>query len=153
MTRVTVYDKAKWHYEHATFPQGLPRMQAYVHTGLFLTWIIDHDLYSKEFLEDNKEQIQQVKRREITGTAVYQREDGVLFEEMLNGEGNAFAHYYYSPKLQAEPHYLNDYAAIFESNEAAAYRTEDTWDNYARIASRINQRYREWLSAGRPDRT
>ena len=43
-----IYDKAKYHYE-GDFPQELPMEQAFVHTGMFLSWIIDNNLFSDEF--------------------------------------------------------------------------------------------------------
>src|SRR6478735_390289 len=42
----TVYDKAKWHYE-GDFPSNLSEKQAFVHTGMYLGWIIEENLYSK----------------------------------------------------------------------------------------------------------
>ncbi len=150
MTDFVVYDKAKWHYE-GNFPSGIPRTQAYVHTGMFLTWIIDHDLYSEEFLEDYGDRIALVKRRELLGSAIYVEGDGVFAEDMLNSEGNAFTQYYYNLDPKATPNYLRDYAAILEPHPGDAYKVQDNWDNYAHVASRIDQRYQEWLDARRHD--
>jgi hypothetical protein len=41
-----VYDKAKCHYD-GEFPQGLPHEQGFVHTGMFLGWVIDSEMYEK----------------------------------------------------------------------------------------------------------
>ena len=65
-----VYDKAKYHYE-GDFPQELPMEQAFVHTGMFLGWIIDNHLFSDEFLEETEEEINKFKLRKMTGTQVY----------------------------------------------------------------------------------
>ena len=43
MDKSIVFDKAKWHYE-GNFPGDLDERQAFVHTGMFLGWIIDKDL-------------------------------------------------------------------------------------------------------------
>ena len=44
----SVYDKAKWHFQ-GDFPKELDDHQAYVHTGIFLGWFIDHDFVSTQF--------------------------------------------------------------------------------------------------------
>jgi hypothetical protein len=41
-----IYDKAKYHYE-GDFPQELPMEQAFVHTGMFLGWVIDNNLFKE----------------------------------------------------------------------------------------------------------
>src|SRR4051794_15432306 len=46
-----VYDKAKYHYD-GDFPKGLPRKQAFVHTGMFIGWLIDHGMIADEFLQE-----------------------------------------------------------------------------------------------------
>lgn len=49
-----VYDKAKYHYG-GDYPEGLPEEQAFVHTGMFLGWVIDHHLYDPDFWQDDAE--------------------------------------------------------------------------------------------------
>ena len=39
-----VYDKAKWHFG-GEFPKELNNFQGYVHTGFYLTWIIEKDFF------------------------------------------------------------------------------------------------------------
>jgi hypothetical protein len=48
MAKPMVFDKAKWHYQ-GDFPADLEPDQAFVHTGLFLGWVIDAGLYGDEF--------------------------------------------------------------------------------------------------------
>jgi hypothetical protein len=72
MSYTVVYDKAKWHYE-GKWPAGLPEYQAYVHTGMFLGWVIDHKLYSEEFEEDCQDDIKAFEKRKLTGPQVYKR--------------------------------------------------------------------------------
>ena len=62
MDQPTVYDKAKWHYD-GDYPSALAHSQAFVHTGMFLGWLIDHDLVSEEFVEDTSDGIGRFKRR------------------------------------------------------------------------------------------
>ncbi len=72
-----VYDKAKWHYG-GDYPKGLPEENAFIHTGVFLGWLIDRDLYSDFFQEETEELIPAFKNREKTGAQVYQEWDGAL---------------------------------------------------------------------------
>ena len=60
---VDVYDKAKWHFG-GDFPQELDDFQGYVHTGMFLGWLIDKDLVSDEFKADHSVEIEQFKKKE-----------------------------------------------------------------------------------------
>ena len=48
MKHPQVYDKAEYHYD-GEFPADLPIEQAFVHTGMFLGWIVYHHLYSDWF--------------------------------------------------------------------------------------------------------
>jgi hypothetical protein len=50
MAEPVVYDKAKYHYD-GKFPPELPTEQAFVHTGLYLGWLVDLNLYSADFAE------------------------------------------------------------------------------------------------------
>ena len=45
--------------------------QAFVHTGMFLGWIIDNHLFSDEFLEETEEEINKFKLRKMTELQVY----------------------------------------------------------------------------------
>ena len=51
MAESIVYDKAKYHYD-GNYPKDLPEKKAFVHTGMFLGWIIDQGLYSEEFAQE-----------------------------------------------------------------------------------------------------
>lgn len=72
-----IYDKAKYHY-NGDFPEDLPIEQAYVHTGMFLGWIIENNLYSKAFEEKSQDDINKFKLRQITGTQIYMKWGGCL---------------------------------------------------------------------------
>ncbi len=140
MTRSHVYDKAKWHYQ-GEYPPDLPIEQAFVHTGMFLGWIIDQGLYSEEFEEDSAEQIDAFKRRGVTGPQIYGYHDGVLIDDMLSDEGNRFARHYFEFETGQ---YLVDYEELLARGLPSTYHVADTWDNYDKIADRINERYVEW---------
>ncbi|MEK5232007.1 hypothetical protein MHB42_09550 [Lysinibacillus sp. FSL K6-0232] len=136
---VIVYDKAKYHIE-GDFPANLAIKQAYVHTGMFVGWLIDNQLYSEELEEDGWEEIVHFQARRLTGTELYQAWDGVLTDDMLNREGNAFAASYFDFEQGC---YLQDYEETFASYDSL-YAVEDTWENYWTLKAVIDQRYQEW---------
>lgn len=92
---VDVYDKAKWHFS-GDFPKDLDDFQGYVHTGMFLGWLIDNDLVSHQFKEDFEEEINKFKNRELTGSQIFERCDGVLTLEEMSDVGNRFALPYFN---------------------------------------------------------
>lgn len=148
MANSGVYDKAKWHYD-GNYPDELPQSQAFVHMGMFLAWLIDHDLYSEEFRDNFGKQIVALKARVITGAYLLEQADGVFADDMLGNEGNAFTRYYYGPARHSG-HYLFDYEEVVGSDMPTLYHVGDTWENYERIAAVLDRRYQEWIEEGRP---
>ena len=135
-----VYDKAKYHYG-GDYPEDLSDDQAFVHTGMFLGWLIDNDLYSDFFQEESEEMIIAFKNREMTGAQIYEYWDGALIDDMLNEEGNAFAHGYFDFETGQ---YLHDYEEILTQNLPSIYHVEDTWENYLRLKERVDEQFKEW---------
>ncbi len=141
MAEPHVYDKAKYHYG-GEYPDDLPEEQAFIHTGMFLGWMLDHDLYDRDFWQDVAGYIASFKAREMTGAQVSEHAcDGVLMDEMLNAEGNAFAQSYFDFERGK---YLQDYDELLVGDLPSTYHVEDTWDNYGVISKRISDRYAEW---------
>lgn len=134
-----VYDKAKYHYE-GVFPNHLSFKQAYVHTGMFLGWLIEHQLLSREFEAEMEIDIQKFIQREITGAEIYRNADGVLADDMLNEEANQFAMEYFDFDNGL---FLEDYEEAF-SEVDSLYEVEDSWENYSKIKAVIDGRYMEW---------
>ncbi len=135
-----VFDKAKWHYE-GDFPEDLGEEQGFVHTGMFVGWIIDAGLYSEDFADDFKSEIRKFKARKLTGSGVYAAADGVFDEEMLNPEGLAFATEYFDfDKGQ----YLKDYDKLLSGKLPSMYHVQDTWENYDRLREQIDKRFAAW---------
>ena len=135
-----VYDKAKYHYD-GNFPDDLEAEQGFVHTGMFLGWIVDHDLYSDWFGPDMRGYISAFKDRELTGAKLFEMCDGVLVDDMLTDEGNAFARDYFDFERGK---YLGDYSELLTKGSPSMYHVADTWPNYEKLKERIDQRYREW---------
>ena len=134
-----VYDKAKWHYE-GDFPEGLDDEQGFVHTGMYLGWIIENHLYSKEFKEAAANEIIKFKQKKMTGTEIYMNWDGVFVSDMLNEEGNAFTKSYFDFK---DGVYLDDYEEVFP-HVKSLYEVKDTWGNYETLKPKLNERFNSW---------
>jgi hypothetical protein len=135
-----VYDKAKYHYE-GEFPADIPSTQAFVHSGLFLGWIIDSGLASDEFLSDFGEEVSQFRERKLTGPQLYAVCDGVLSDDILNEEGNRFAQAYFD--FETGP-YLREYKALLGSKLPSLYYVQDTWDNYEKLKQHLDERFHDW---------
>ncbi|MES1054016.1 hypothetical protein FOA24_35080 [Bacillus thuringiensis] len=141
MSHTMIYDKAKYHYE-GEFPKELSIEQAFVHTGMFLGWIIENNLFSKEFFEETQDEINKFKLRQMTGTQIYMHWDGVLADDMLNDVGNQFAMDYFDFENGI---FLNDYENIFSDIETL-YHVQDTWVNYFKLKEIVDNRYLVWQS-------
>ncbi|SOD03386.1 hypothetical protein SAMN05216486_1126 [bacterium JGI 053] len=144
MSNPIVYDKAKYHYG-GDYPEGLADEQAFVHTGLYLGWIIDHGLHS-DFLAEEPELIERFKAREITGPQVYEAWDGCLIDDMLSDEGNAFSKDYFDFE---RGRYLADYEELLAGGLPSLYHVQDTWANYDRLKARVDERYAVWKRRAR----
>lgn len=139
MSEIIVYDKAKYHYE-GDFPRDLSLKQAFVHTGMFLGWLMDNGLLNKAFEEEIGRDLEKFIQREITGTDIFMIVDGILTSDMLNEEANQFAAEYFDFQNGI---YLEDYEEIF-SEVDNLYEVEDGWENYSKIKAVVDRRYIEW---------
>jgi hypothetical protein len=140
MQEPVVFDKAKWHYE-GQYPDDLDEDQAFVHTGLYLGWVIDTGLYSEEFGDDFAREIADFKVRKLTGPGVYQSADGVFMDDMLNPEGIAFTRKYFDFE---GGQYLADYEKLLAADLPSMYHVADTWENYNRLKPQLDKRLAEW---------
>ena len=148
------YDDASWHYG-SDFPEELPIKNGATHTGMFLNWCINNDFISEEFKEDHEEEIQSLKRREITGAEfIIDFMDGKFSEYDLNETGNAFAHDYYKDDTDFGNRFssfADDYVNLFDTKAEendyeyeTFYHIEDTYENYDLMKQVIDYRFEEW---------
>lgn len=131
-TLIYVYDKARYH------PKG-----GFTHTGMFIGWILENNLYSEKMPIDKSAALS-LKERKITGAQIYDDFlDGVLTSNELNDEGNAFAKSYFD---FTKGKYIHDYAKVFNVNLRSNdfLNVKDTWNNYEKIKNIIDKRYQEW---------
>ena len=140
MSNRIVYDKAKYHFD-GNFPDDLHIEQAYVHTGMYLGWIIENNLLSEEFRNESKDEISQFKDRKMSGTQIYISWDGALVDDMLSDEGNEFSTYYFDFE---KGQYLHDYEELLAKELVSLYHVKDSWENYVAIKSKIDERYKKW---------
>lgn len=135
-----VHDKAKYHYD-GEYPEDLPIEQAFVHTGLYLGWLVERGLVSADFIESGEDWIGRFKAREVTGPELYELWDGALGDDMLNEEGNAFSRYYFDFE---KGRFLRDYEELLAAGLPSIYHVENSWENYERLRARIDERYAAW---------
>ena len=148
------YDDASWHYG-GEYPENLSNENAATHIGMFLTWCINNNLLSEELEEDSKDEIQSVKRREMTGAEfLIDLCDEKFSQHDLNDLGNGFAKAYYNDDTAFGKKFNSfgdDYSETFdrkaEENDfeyESFYHVEDTYENYDLIKPVIDQRFEEW---------
>ncbi|WP_374488606.1 hypothetical protein [Zoogloea sp.] len=131
------YDDAEYYFLNFE-TDALPNEAGATHIGMFMAWMMLHDLVS----EDLEEAIDEVKSRQVTGREiVVDASDCKLLSDDLSEEGNAFAAWYYEDK------YIGDYCRVFEisgDSADALCSVEDTWDNFDKLAPVLDQRFAEW---------
>jgi hypothetical protein len=136
----TAFDKLDYHLDGA-LRAGQPEQHAFAHIGLYLAWLIRHDLHNPDLLRDDWAAA--VKAGEMSGSDLADAIDGALVPDLMTAEGAAFTAACYDD-------YLDDYAEAFRAE--GDYAVSDDADAYARIAPAIDRRYADWTSKGRPAR-
>ena len=137
-----VYDRADYHTKTIA-EEGLPPKQAFVHTGMFVGWLIETCLLSENFSKRVQDDTEAFSKRLASGPELYERWQGALQDDMLGSEGSAFARAYFDLD---RGHYLEDYAEVLAPEEETLFAVEDTWVNYDLLAKRLNLRFAEWQS-------
>ena len=137
------YDRADWHYGAENYPKDLPPENGGTHIGMFLAWALISGLEGELHREDSAASLAKVRARQMTGCQFLFKEcDEKFTDEDLSDEGNSFAGDYYNISDEKGCRYLEDYDRAFPG--VPAYRVEDTWQNYDKIAPIIRQRFEEW---------
>ena len=97
------YDRLDWHHDSA-IAAGQPPENAFTHIGLYLAWIIRHDLHDSRFFP--ADHVAAVKGFEMTGSDLSDDIDTKLMPLLMNAEGQAFSDARYGT-------YLDEYATVF----------------------------------------
>ncbi len=138
-------DRADWH-SGGDFPSELPPENGGTNIGMFLAWIILNGLQGEFHNEESAEDLNAVRRREMTGREfLFRCCDGKFWDEDLSEDGNQFAAAYYSgPSGKGYGQYITDYENCLASNFPSTYYVADTWTNYDLLAPVIMDRYISW---------
>jgi hypothetical protein len=141
MNAPIVYDKAKYHAE-SVLQAGLGEGQEFVHTGMFLGWLIDHDLLDPEFAMECADDVAAFRERRLSGPKLFQRWDGALVDDMLSERGNAFSKFYFDFEKGS---FVADYQRAFGvSGGNDFFGVADSWENFEKIKRLIDEAYERW---------
>lgn len=135
-----VFDKAKYHADSIE-QLGLNQEQAFVHTGLFVAWLVNNELMSEFFIKESGAEIEQLQSRKVLPSTIYIYWDGTLISEMLNERGLSFAMDYFDFD---KGNYIPDYKATFKVNGDQIFTVEDTWYNYDKLRAVIDAAFKKW---------
>jgi hypothetical protein len=136
------YDDWGWH-TGGVYPADQPEINGFTHIGMYLAWIIKHDLQDAQLL--GQDVVDGVRAGTTTANDLADVIDGKLVAEEMSPEGIAFSNWYYTD----DAGYLSDWAHTFSGQPA--YTVADSPAIYATVERVIDRRYREWLQAGRPE--
>lgn len=136
-------DRMDWHYG-GDYPENLPLENGGTHIGLYLTWIINNDLISDVRLNEDRDAVELVRRRKMTGRDFLINVcDEKLGAGDLNEEGLRFTRHYYGDENDLKE-YIIDYLKVLGGDLESVYYVNDTWDNYDKLSKVIDARYKEW---------
>ena len=131
-----IYDKAKYHFDSCE-QLGLSYDQAFVHTGLYVAWLVSRGFFEPDS-DDDRQAIKDTLSRVEPPCAVYEWYDGTLYEEMLTKEGNAFSnHYFHFDHGQ----FLGDYEAYAAFGLPSMFHVPNNWEAYDRLEPVFEARY------------
>jgi hypothetical protein len=134
------FDDASWHYG-GKFPKGLPKENGGTHIGLFVAWIIEHELISRAHLTESRKEVDRVRAREMTGRDfLFEVLDEKFCDEDLTPLGRRFTRAYFNDGKYID-HYLKTFGV---KDDGSVYTVKDTWKNYERIKPAIERAFARW---------
>ncbi len=141
MNAPVVYDKAKYHAESVA-EAGLADGQEFVHTGMYLGWLIDHDLLEPGFAAERADDVAAFRERTLSGPKLFARWDGALVDDMLSDRGNAFSKFYFDFENGS---FVEDYQRVFGvSGGNDFFGVADSWENYEKLKHVIDRAFEQW---------
>lgn len=136
---MTTFDRLDWHLD-AAIERGRPPENAFAHIGLFLAWLIRHDLHDPAaFPPGTATLVAGVRSGRSPGSVLREVVGDALTSDLLSLEGDAFTRWYY-------PSYLDDYAVAFA--DVADYGVTEDDAASSRISPTIDRRFVEWRASG-----
>jgi hypothetical protein len=134
----TKFDDVDWH-EGSAAEAGQPREHAFAHIGVYLGWLIRHDLHDPRYFPP--EHLAGVKDGSMTGSDLADDVDWKLLSDNMTSEGSDFTAARYDA-------YFNRYNELL--GEDADYRRSEDDSLYRQVEPLIDELYAEWVIAGRP---
>lgn len=150
VTKDIVFDKAKWHINEQ-FPKDLDQYQSYVHSGLYIAWLIDNSLIEPDFKTDTLDAINKLMARQMTPSKFYKEQlDGVFDADGLTQEAIKFTSYYFDLE---KGKYVEDYLATFDPDDSlpSLFHVTDSWENYDSLKPILDMRLTEWRQIKRQE--
>lgn len=143
------YDKAEWHYDAKDFPADSARENGGTHIAMYLTWAIGAGLVGDLHLQESRQALDQLARREISPWEFLENMCDERFSDQdLNDTGNDFTHCYYDKKTafsKTHGSYFDDYANVLEQLNCEPYRFENTWENFDLLKPILDRCFCQWL--------
>lgn len=137
--RSGAYDKAEYHLLDEE-SRSLTGFNEYIYGGMYLGWIIDSGLHSPEYFKGKENLLEDFRARKVTVSELYGTAGEALVADMLSERGDLFTADYFMSV------YAQDYEEVLTSGETSYELVADTWENYAKMRSRLDDRYRRWLA-------
>lgn len=140
-----VFDKAKWHVNDE-FPQELDSHQSYVHTGLYVAWLLEKDLLDPDFKSEHAVEVSEFLSRKTHPSDFYKYHfDGIFMSEGWMPDAVNFSKSYFDIQ---KGDYLVDYENILNSDRKlpSLFHVIDSWENYDKIKPIIDRRFDRWKS-------
>ena len=141
------YDDADYHFSEKVLEEKGEEFsirQSYVHGGMYLKWAVDNNLVGGSLTEFNLTYTEKLKTREIKGSELLKREDGVIDSGMFTDEGQMFTEWYFGAEKDS---YFEDYEKALAKDLSDYLFVEDTWENFDLISKVISERYQQWKNA------
>jgi hypothetical protein len=152
------YDDLDYHLG-GKFPEGFPEEHGWTHIGVFLIWLIEHDLHSNAWTADDPafgELVRRIPARTMEPSDLIDVCDGVLVDEMLSGRGNAFARACYDDYLELFGAVMLDHVERgpfwrrFIRSDVDSYHADPGWRTYDVMAPHIAALYAGWEAGAAP---
>ena len=109
---------------------------ASTHIGIYMEWIIKHNLEGDLHKQSSKESLKKVRNNEMNGTEFFLKEcGGKLYDDDFNEEGLNFTESYYDD-------YLSDYGVeALMISDKGVYDVEHTRESYDYMAEMLDEAY------------
>ena len=150
------YDDLDFHVG-GEFPDDVGDEHGWTHIGVFLIWLLEHDLHDPEWFEDVADRI---RERSLAPPDLIDHCDGKLVDELLSPEGNAFAEAMYDGYLELYEErmtaHVNGWRSLLRrmtGNELTAYHADPGRRTYDLMAPLIDGLYADWKAGRRPAAT